>query len=172
MMDKFVYYLLLGSNVGERALNLKLAILKLKEAGFKLDATSSIYETEPWGGKTNLPFLNISVRARSQIKPESALYLIKKIERELGRNDELLGKDKYSARIIDIDIIFVEGIKIASERLQIPHPLAHKRLFALIPLSEVVLLNSDAYAWLKNALKSFKEKEPQPKRLMRNFLVK
>jgi 2-amino-4-hydroxy-6-hydroxymethyldihydropteridine diphosphokinase len=171
-MDRLTYYFLLGSNVGYRDLNLELGIIKIRQAGFWIEATSSVYETEPWGGKTELPFLNVAVRAKSQVKPETALFLMKKVERELGRNDDLLAKARYSARIVDIDIIFVEGVRLESERLQIPHPMAHRRLFVLVPLSEVVLSDSDASFWLDDALENFEGKEAYPKKLKRNFLVK
>lgn len=154
-MDRYTYYFSLGSNIGFRFDYFFKAFERLNSLGFSIEKVSSVYETEPWGGATSKNFFNISVRAKSQIAPEKALFLIKKIEQECGRKDDLLNKPRYSARSLDIDIVYVEGIAVGKEFLQIPHKHAAQRDFVLIPMFEVVMPGSNAQKWLNDALSSF-----------------
>jgi 7,8-dihydro-6-hydroxymethylpterin-pyrophosphokinase len=44
---------------------------------------------------------------------------------------------KWAPRIIDLDILLYDDIIMRGNRLTIPHPLIHERLFVLVPLSEI-----------------------------------
>jgi 2-amino-4-hydroxy-6-hydroxymethyldihydropteridine diphosphokinase len=136
-MFKYVYYLSLGSNIANRLTRLKEALKLLEQAGFEILAISGVYETEPLYAATSYPFLNCCVRARSSLKPEQSLLLIKRLERIAGRQPELLNKERYSARALDIDIVWVNGIKLSSKDLTIPHPEFQTRSFVLVPLLEI-----------------------------------
>jgi 2-amino-4-hydroxy-6-hydroxymethyldihydropteridine diphosphokinase len=127
-------YLLLGGNLGNRALNLETAREQVRLYIGEPQKISSVYETEPWGFPHHIPFFNQVVVSLTLLEPEGVMEEIKKIERSLGRSRE---KGGYSARTMDIDILFYEDRIINTEGLVIPHPRLHERRFALEPLYEI-----------------------------------
>lgn len=129
-------YLSLGSNTGNRKLNLKRAIELLGDnPEINIDAVSSIYETEPMYVKDQGSFYNLVIRVSiSNLGPFELLGFIKAIEYKLGRKK---GGTRYGPRPIDIDILYFGSEKIESDILQIPHPGISGRRFVLLPLSEI-----------------------------------
>lgn len=127
-------FLGIGTNLGERETNLKEAVTAIgKNIGTVLKC-SSLYETEPWGFKSENQFLNIVVEAETKLTPSGVLGAILMIEAFLGRTRS---EKQYSSRLIDIDILLYEDIVIDEVSLKIPHPLMHKRKFVLVPLNEI-----------------------------------
>ncbi len=126
-------YLLIGSNLGDREHNLKIALEHLKEYNIIISKTSSIHNTSPWGFKDQPDFLNQAIEAFTTLEPYDLLKKLKNIEKQMGRIKSL----KYGPRIIDIDIIFYNDLILESEELSIPHPLMHMRDFVLKPLYEI-----------------------------------
>lgn len=127
-------YLILGSNLGDRLLNLKLAIdLIISEIG-AIGLASGFYETEPWGNSNQQNFLNQVVRLRSDEAPLDLMEKILNLEHKLGR---VRNGAPNSPRTIDIDILFYGSLVITSENLTLPHPRLHLRKFVLIPLNEI-----------------------------------
>ena len=126
-------YLSLGSNVGNRENNLKIALKELSEI-LKIKKTSSIYETEPLLYQKQDNFLNIVVEVSYFDEAESLLKNIKDIEKTMGREATF----RFGPRIIDIDIIFFNGQEINDESLTIPHKEWKNRLFVIAPLYEVL----------------------------------
>lgn len=126
--------LLLGGNMGNR-INLlaEACILIEKEIG-KIIKSSSVYETEPWGFSSDLPFLNQVVIVESALSPDEMLNEIHKIETQLGRKRSLSG---YESRTIDVDILFYDDLLVNKSNLIIPHPKLHNRRFTLLPLAEI-----------------------------------
>ncbi len=127
-------YLGIGSNLGERENNLSTAIIRISEETGIIVAASSVYETEPWGFSTDRLFLNMVLKVETFREPQALLEALLHIERSMGR---IRDRDKYSSRIIDIDILFYEDIIIARNDLIIPHPHLHERRFVLEPLAEI-----------------------------------
>lgn len=127
-------YLLLGGNLGNRSMNLKAAREQVTRLIGDIEQASSVYETEPWGFSHHIPFLNQAVVSATSLEPEKVLHALRKIEEGLGRERE---KSHYSARTIDIDILFYEDRVINEKDLVIPHPRLHERRFALAPLVEI-----------------------------------
>ncbi|MNK04678.1 Bifunctional folate synthesis protein [compost metagenome] len=127
-------YLLLGTNLGDRAKNLNTAIAFIEEEIGAIFAKSSVYETAAWG-KTDQPgFLNQAVGLRSGLEPLPLLKLLLAIEQKMGR----VRLERWGERLIDIDIIFYgEAIILDSSDLILPHPEMHKRRFVLEPLNEI-----------------------------------
>ena len=125
----------LGSNVGDRLANLRDAVARLAQLeGVRLEAGSSVYETEPVGEVTEQrDFLNAVVRVATSLRPLELLDACKEIERELGRREGA----RHGPRPIDLDLLLVEGEELASERLRLPHPDLTTRRFVLVPLLEV-----------------------------------
>ena len=128
-------YLSMGSNIGDREGFLNQALRKLcEDREIRIEAVSSIFETDPVGFAEQPDFLNIAVRIRTDKTPEDLLSLIQGIERDLGRVRER----RYGPRTIDIDILLFENQERKTERLTIPHPRMLERAFVLIPLREVM----------------------------------
>jgi 2-amino-4-hydroxy-6-hydroxymethyldihydropteridine diphosphokinase len=129
-----IYYLALGSNMGNRLSNIRKAIGFLKTVGTVLNI-SSIYETEPVNmaqGTENV--YNLAISFDSVLSPSYLLKTIKNFEKRMGR-DILNSHNK--PRTIDIDILLAEGQIINTESLTIPHKEMHRRGFVLIPLNEI-----------------------------------
>ncbi len=128
-----VVYLGIGSNIGDREDNCLKAISLLEENGLKITKRSSLHETEPWGVKDQPQFVNMAVEAETDLSPRELLVILKKIENAMGR----LPEKKWGPRIIDIDILMYDDLKINEADLTVPHPLMHERAFVLVPLSEI-----------------------------------
>ena len=126
-------YLSLGSNIGNRENNLKLALKELSEI-LRIKKISSIYETEPLLYQKQDNFLNIIVEVSYFDEAESLLKNIKDIEKKMGRKATF----RFGPRIIDIDIIFFNEKEINDENLTIPHKEWKNRLFVIAPLYEVL----------------------------------
>lgn len=123
----------LGSNLGDREMNLKTAIVKMKERGMYIEKLSSFVETEPYGYTDQPKFLNAVCLVETDLSPRALLNTLLAIEREMGRVRTV----KWGPRVIDLDIVFYEDLIVNEEGLIIPHPDAHNRLFVLEPLSEI-----------------------------------
>lgn len=129
-----IVYLSLGTNLGERELNLKSAIKEIADLG-SIDQISAVYETEPWGFRSENKFLNMVVEIHTEIIASQLIKECLKIEAILGRTrGSALG---YESRIIDIDILFYGAEIVSADDLIIPHPHIQDRKFILEPLNEL-----------------------------------
>lgn len=100
-----------------------------------MEATSSVYETEPVGQVLDQPeFLNAAVRIRTELEPEELLDQCKAIEVEQGR---MLGGQRHGPRPLDVDVLLLGELQFESERLTLPHPQVTSRRFVLEPLLEL-----------------------------------
>jgi 2-amino-4-hydroxy-6-hydroxymethyldihydropteridine diphosphokinase len=130
-MDHIVY-LALGTNLGNRLLNLNTAISSLTPQ-MNLKKKSSVYETPPWGVADQPAFLNQVVMAETYEGPERLLKHLKRLEIALGRVPSF----KNGPRLIDIDILFYDDLVLDTAALVLPHPRLHERAFVLFPLAEI-----------------------------------
>ena len=125
-------FLSLGTNLGDRRLNLQQAARGL--AGqMEIEAISPIYETAPWGQIDQPDFLNICLSAITALRPYPLLAKIKNLEIELGRKPGPL----WGPRLIDIDILFYNDLAFRNEGLILPHPRPAERAFVLAPLADI-----------------------------------
>jgi GTP cyclohydrolase-4 len=131
-VNKHVVYLSLGTNLGNRLDNLKHALESLKEF-CQVVASSSVYETDPWGYEDQPIFYNQVVKIETFLEPLQLLVEIKKIELEMGR----IPTFQYGPRLIDIDILLYDKLMMNSPELKIPHPQMKSRAFVLSPLVEI-----------------------------------
>ena len=130
-MHKIVY-LSLGSNLGDRAGNLRSAIERLGSLG-KVVGLSSFYETEPVEVSEQPWFLNCAVKLDTEKMPRQLLAGVLALEREMGRH-----RTRYKGpRTIDIDIVLFGNSVVATADLIIPHPAMQERRFVLEPLNEI-----------------------------------
>jgi 2-amino-4-hydroxy-6-hydroxymethyldihydropteridine diphosphokinase len=129
-------YLGLGSNVGERRVNLQRAIELLDLRDVAVLASSSTYDTDPVGEVLDQPnFLNACIQIDTDLAPEELLDACKDVERELGRDVE--GGIRHGPRPIDVDVLLLGDQAFSSERLTLPHAQVLARRFVLIPLLEL-----------------------------------
>ena len=126
-------YLSLGSNLGDRAANLRRAIAELEEGGMKVVRVSPFYRTEPVDYRPQPWFVNCVAEIETDFLPLRLLNAIQKIERKLGRRRKL----PKGPRPIDLDILFYDNAVIRSAILTVPHPRLAERRFVLVPLHDI-----------------------------------
>jgi 2-amino-4-hydroxy-6-hydroxymethyldihydropteridine diphosphokinase len=130
-----VGYLGLGSNIGDRLGHLRDAVAALPRFGVRVLASSSVYETEPVGEVLDQrDFYNACLRVDTALDPEELLDACKAVERELGRK---AGGVRHGPRVIDVDVLLIEGMTYHSERMGVPHASIAERRFVLVPLLEL-----------------------------------
>jgi len=155
-------YIALGSNLGDREANLTEAIERIKKLGLRIEKVSSIYETEPVGGRDQPWFLNQVIEiefikvalpdelkladesAECAIQAEALLSKLLEVEQSMGR----VRTFRNGPRLIDIDLLFFGDRVIANPKEEdemlrgrteifVPHPRMHHRRFVLEPLCEI-----------------------------------
>lgn len=127
-------YVGLGSNLGDRAGNLLLAVRGLMEASFDVSKLSAIYETAPVEVEGHTPFLNMAAEiCVKNITPSQMLARMLRIEYLLGRRE----KNEKKPRTVDLDLLLYGDVQSRTEFLTVPHPRMHLRRFVLVPLAEI-----------------------------------
>jgi len=129
-------YVGLGSNLGDRAGYLLLAVRGMVDAGLDVIRLSSIYETEPVEYENQPAFLNMvaEVRGATLPSPEQMLARMLRIEYALGRTRDI----HMGPRTIDLDLLIFKDQEIETEFLTVPHPRLALRRFVLVPLNELM----------------------------------
>lgn len=162
-----LYYLSLGSNLGERERTLTAAVELLYQKAGRVIARSAYFYSPAWGFASEHPFCNICICIESALEPLDMLHLTQSIEQQLGRYHKTLktadghAAQSYQDRTIDIDILeafqletensntpsatieqlsslqHYRPVTFHSEQLTLPHPLMQERDFVMLPLSEL-----------------------------------
>ena len=123
----------LGANLGDPWTQLASAIAEIKNL-LKVTAVSSLYETAPFGVPDSQPnYINAVLIGETERKPLDLMNALLEIESALGRTRSF----QNAARLIDIDIIDLDGLLLESASLTLPHPRAHERRFVLEPWLEI-----------------------------------
>ncbi len=130
--QKTELFLALGTNLGDRLLNLETAKTKLSTK-IAITQSSSVYETPPWGYLPQPAFLNQVLKASNLLDPFELLQFVKGIEQKMGRAKTF----RNGPRLIDIDILVFGDQVIDTPDLVIPHPRMLERGFVLVPLAEI-----------------------------------
>ena len=126
-------YLSLGSNMGDRAGNIRRALELLRESGVEVCRLSSYYRTEPVDFRPQRWFVNCVAEVATSLMPLQLLKVLQSVERSLGRRPGIV----KGPRPIDIDILLYENVVVRSPALTIPHERLSERRFVLIPLHEL-----------------------------------
>jgi len=128
-----IAYLLMGGNLGNRSAYLQQAIELIRESCGNIVLSSAIYETAAWGVTDQPSFYNQAIAVETALSPEELMLELLRIEETMGRKRMI----KMGPRIIDLDILLVDGLIISSSLLTLPHPALPFRRFALLPLCEI-----------------------------------
>ena len=145
-----LYYIGIGSNLGEREKAIQAAIKQLNQAG-SLQAVAPFIYSAPQGFKSEHEFCNTVVKLRTNLTPHELLTFTQSIERQLGRTEHSTilpdGSKRYANRQIDIDLIEAfdtdgSEVIINTPDLTLPHPRMHERDFVMQPLKEIINLKS------------------------------
>lgn len=126
----------IGSNLGDRRLNLSRAMRKIGEE-FGDFEISHVVESAPWGFDSTHSFLNLGMSFETDLSPLDLLHKLQEIERSIGGGSHRTPDGGYADREIDIDIIAIDQEIIDLPELQVPHPHMAERLFVLEPLDEL-----------------------------------
>jgi 2-amino-4-hydroxy-6-hydroxymethyldihydropteridine diphosphokinase len=128
-------YVGMGSNLGDRAGNLLLAVRGMLDAGFDVIRLSGVYETEPVGTSPQPTFLNMvaELSGKTEFTPDQMMARLLRIEYALGRTRTML----MGPRTIDLDLLLYKNHTSDTEFVTLPHPRLHLRRFVLVPLAEI-----------------------------------
>ena len=131
-------YLGLGSNVGDRLVNLQAAVNFIDLRVGKVTKISGVWETSPVYVINQDSFYNAVVEVESNLTPQELLESCKAIEAEVGR----IMRPRWGPREIDIDLITLvsetgEVVRVNTPSLQLPHPRIGERRFVIEPLREI-----------------------------------
>lgn len=131
-----IVFVNIGSNLGDRRLNLSRAMKAIGEefGGFEI---SHVVESKPWGFDSTHSFLNLGMMFSSDLPPKEILHRLQAIERNISPLPHRHSDGSYADRMIDIDIVAIDNLKIDDEELCVPHPRLPERRFFLEPLAEL-----------------------------------
>ena len=125
-------YLGLGSNLGDRAANLRAALAALAPH-LAVARVSSLYDTAPQLVTDQPRFLNAALSGATDLDPLALLRAVKAIEVAIGR----VPGPRYGPRTLDIDLLLVDNLVLSTPELILPHPRLTERAFVLVPLAEI-----------------------------------
>jgi 2-amino-4-hydroxy-6-hydroxymethyldihydropteridine diphosphokinase len=144
-------YLGLGSNLGDKEMNLVTARDLLMKHDVLVVGQSEVRETEPLGGLDQPMYLNQVIEVATGLDPEKLLLACKLVEKEMGREDVVLPSagnvsfgapvkrdpSEYQSRIIDIDVLHFNDVKQSNSVLTLPHPGNIDRDFVMAGLRDL-----------------------------------
>ena len=129
-------FLGIGTNLGDKEYNILRAYELIEQRVGGIVKRSTLYNTEPWGFLSENGFLNSVICVETKLLPRDLLKATQGIEKEMGRKEKSYNGN-YHDRIIDIDILLYDDLKLSEPDLVIPHPLMEKRDFVMRPLREI-----------------------------------
>ncbi len=122
-------FLGLGSNLGDRLAYLRTAVADMPD----LVAVSPLYESAPVGGPEQGAYLNIVVQLDTRLLPHELLEVCQGLERSAGRERIV----RWGPRTLDVDVLWMDGVRADTPDLTIPHPRMHERNFVMDPLLDL-----------------------------------
>lgn len=128
-------YLGLGANLGLPAAQVERALQRIAGLpGTRLIACSPLYRSDPVGPAGQPDYCNAACIIETELEPLDLLDAVQAIERDAGRIRDGI---RWAARLLDIDLLHVEGLQLSSPRLSLPHPHLQERNWVLVPLADV-----------------------------------
>lgn len=125
--------LVIGGNLGPREQHLQQAVSLIHAEAGPVRKASALYETAAWGKVEQPAYLNQALRIDTELEAPALLEKLLDIEHRIGR----IRREKWGARVIDIDIIFYNDAIIQTPTLKVPHPQMQHRRFVLVPIVEI-----------------------------------
>ncbi|HVN68190.1 MAG TPA: 2-amino-4-hydroxy-6-hydroxymethyldihydropteridine diphosphokinase [Candidatus Binatia bacterium] len=125
-------YVGIGANLGDRIATVEGAIAALGGAGAVV-ARSSLFQTQPWGVRDQPAFVNAVAVVETRLTPRALLERLQTIERAMGR----VPGERWGPRVVDLDLLLYDDLRVDEDGLQVPHPRLRERAFVLVPLAEV-----------------------------------
>ncbi len=124
----------LGSNVGDKVGHVRRAAALLEESGtVERLVLSPLYRTAPWGHVAQEPFVNACAWGVTRLPPRALLARVKALEVEIGRTATV----RWGPRVIDVDILYLDGVAMDEPDLVLPHREILNRAFVLVPLAAI-----------------------------------
>lgn len=130
------YILNIGSNLGDRRLNLSRAVSRILSRFGDFEISHTI-ESDPWGYESGHKFLNTCLMFSSDESPLEVLAALQQIEKSISTVSHRNADGSYTDRVIDIDIVAVDDMVLDTPELKLPHPALPKRSFFLEPMAEI-----------------------------------
>ena len=128
-------YIALGANLGDPPAQLQAALHSLRNApALEVIAVSTFYRTPPLGPPGQPDYCNAVCAVDTSLEPERLLDLLQGIENAAGRKRD---GERWGPRLLDLDLLHMEGRVSRTPRLSLPHPELHRRAFVLVPLAEI-----------------------------------
>jgi len=136
MKDKALHqaWIGLGTNLGDKISNLRRAIEELDQKEGKVISRSSVYESQPMGFRSDHLFFNMCIEYETSLSARDLMLFLQDIEEKMGRQKST---ERYTDRLIDMDILLYDSQLINTDDLIVPHPRLHERAFVLYPLAEI-----------------------------------
>lgn len=130
------YFINIGTNLGNRKLNVSKALQRIM-GRFGWFEMSRVVETEPWGYESTNSYMNVGLRLVSDKTPVEVLAELQEVEKEICPQPHRDSEGNYMDRVIDIDIMAIDELKIDTPELKVPHPHMAEREFFLKPMVEL-----------------------------------
>ncbi|KZE25938.1 2-amino-4-hydroxy-6-hydroxymethyldihydropteridine diphosphokinase [Crenobacter luteus] len=123
-----------GSNLENPAGQVGAAIETLAALpGLTLTKASSLYRTAPVGYLDQPDFVNAVAEFDSALSADALLDALQAVEERFGR----VRTFRNAPRVLDLDLLWYEGVTRDDARLTLPHPRMHERAFVMVPLAEI-----------------------------------
>lgn len=124
----------LGSNLDNPVQQVEAALQAIAGLqGVTLQARSSCYRTAPVGYAEQPDFINAVCQVNTTLTPQALLGALLEVEQAFGR----VRTFRNAPRVLDLDLLLVEGVALDTEFLTLPHPRMHERAFVMLPLAEM-----------------------------------
>jgi len=128
-------YIALGANLGDPPSQLRAALEQLRASpDIKVLAVSAFYRTAPLGPPGQADYCNAACAIETPLEPEALLDVLQGIENAAGRKRD---GERWGPRLLDLDLLHLEGRVMQTPRLTLPHQQLHRRAFVLLPLAEI-----------------------------------
>lgn len=129
-------YIAMGANLGDRRATIDAAVRDLNAVeGVGVVRVSSLVETAPVGPGSQGMYLNGAAELATTLSARALLDALLGIERSHGRDRDR--EARWGSRTLDLDLLVFGDAVIDEERLSVPHPRLHERVFVLAPLNEI-----------------------------------
>ncbi|WP_244314428.1 2-amino-4-hydroxy-6-hydroxymethyldihydropteridine diphosphokinase [Pannonibacter tanglangensis] len=124
----------LGSNMGDPKQNLAVAVARLDALpGLRVVDVSPAYRTPPWGPVPQDDYRNICLVVETSLSPVELLRACLAVEKDMGRVRDV----RWGPRLIDIDVLLYDRVRLDHPELTLPHPRMAERAFVLVPLADI-----------------------------------